>query len=165
MSQSTHEGAHIPVASDIMVRELVTLSEDTPILEAMDVLLKHNISGAPVLDPNGALVGMCSEYDCLRVLAAGQFYSDDHSQEGVVRDYMTKSFRTANASDDIYAIAQGFLQKKVRRLPILQDGALVGQISRRDVLKAMAAWAKQRAPSRHYPDYREPGDEVASRRH
>ena len=164
MAHAGHDQAHIPVASDIMTRDLVTLTPKTPIVDAMRILLQSNISGAPVVDDDGQLVGMCSEYDCLRVLAAGQFYSDDHREEGVVSDYMSKNFRTALASDDIYSVAQGFLQKKVRRLPILDDGALVGQISRRDVLRAMLKWGDSRATERRYPDYREPADEVAARR-
>ncbi len=154
----------VPTARDIMTTSLVTLDPDTSVFDAIRTLLRHRISGAPVVDSDGKCVGMFSELDCLRVLAAGEFYSDDHREEGVVSDYMTGLFRSLEPDRDIYSVAQFFLTHAVRRLPVLENGELVGQVSRRDVLAAMEDLGKKRATRRRYPDYREPAGDVGARR-
>lgn len=154
----------VPTASDVMTRALVVLTPQMPILDAARLLLKHGISGAPVLDACARMVGICSEYDCLRVLSTGAFYSDDHGAEGVVAHFMTTEFHATDPHQDVYALAQFFLTHGVRRLPVLEEGRLVGQVSRRDVLRAMVEFDESRLPRRHFPDYREPSEEVGARR-
>lgn len=157
---------HVPTAGEIMTRDLVTFSPDTEIFQAIRDLLKHEISGGPVVDDRGQLVGMLSELDCLRILSAGEFYSDDHREEGHVRDYMSQGCRTVEPGVDIYALAQYFQTHAVRRLPVLEGNALIGQVSRRDVLKAMELLGVQRTPNKQYPDYRAPSEQVGpARRH
>lgn len=162
--RETHH--HVPTAREVMTSSLVTLKPDMTVLSAIGVLLRHQISGAPVVDAEGHFVGMFSEFDCLRVLSAGEFYSDDHQEEGVVGDHMTAAARCQSVGPDvdIYSLAQHFLTHAVRRLPVLDDGDLVGQVSRRDVLAAMETLGRQRAPRKHYPDYREPSGDVGARR-
>ena len=158
------QGKRVPTAADIMQRKLVTLAPQTPIFDAVRLLLKNKISGAPVLGEDGTLVGICSELDCLRVLAAGEFYSDDHREEGCVADYMSTDFHTVAPHEDIYSLAQYFLTHAVRRLPVMEDGKLVGQLSRRDVLRAIEELGESRVQRKHYPDYREPSSEVGAKR-
>lgn len=155
---------HVPNAGMIMKKSLVTLRPEMPIAEAIRILLKNRISGAPVLDESGKLVGICSELDCLRVLAAGEFYTDDHHEDGRVSDYMSREFKTVGPHEDIYSLAHYFTTHAVRRLPVLQNGELVGQLSRRDVLRAMEEMAVERVTPRRYPDYREPSEDVGARR-
>ena len=109
-------------------------------------------------------MGVLSELDCLRVLAGGEFYSDDHREEGCVKDYMSSEFRSIAPDVDLYALAQFFLAHTVRRLPVLEHGELVGQVSRRDVLRAIEELGKSRIPKKRYPDYREPSEDVGARR-
>jgi CBS domain-containing protein len=153
-----------PTARDIMTTHLVTLAPTSSIFSAIRTLLKHRISGAPVIDADGKCVGMFSELDCLRVLAAGEFYSDDHREEGVVGDYMTSLYKSLDPDKDIYTVAQYFLTHSVRRLPVLEEGELIGQVSRRDVLAAMEELGKKRASRRRYPDYRKPAGDVGAKR-
>lgn len=164
MSFSNHSRQRVPTAAEIMRTKLITLSPELPIFDAIRVLLKNSISGAPVVDADGKLVGICSELDCLRVLAAGEFYADDHGEEGHVADYMSTNFQTVEPHDDIYRLAQFFLTHSVRRLPVMDGDELVGQLSRRDVLRAMEELGKQRSSRKHYPDYREPSADVGARR-
>ncbi len=146
----------ILTARDIMTRRLITLRPDMSIFEAIRVLLKNSISGAPVVGPSGDFVGMLSELDCLHVLASSEFHSDDHSGVGHVEVFMTQPGPTIEPELGIYAVAHKFFTHAVRRLPVLEDGRLVGQVSRRDVLKGIEKLRKERTPTR-YPDYRAPG--------
>jgi CBS domain-containing protein len=154
----------IPTARDVMTTALVTLHPDTTLFDAIRLMLKNQISGAPVLDETGHLAGMFSERNCLQVLTAGEFYSDDLREEGTVGNYMTQEFESVGPEIDIYSLSQRFLTHAVRRLPVLEDGELVGQVSRRDVLRAMEELGRARASRKHYPDYREPSEQVGARR-
>ncbi len=161
MTDSNH---HVPTAREIMTKSLITLTPDLSVFDAMRILVKKKISGAPVVDAEGKMVGMLSEADCLRVLAAGEFYSDDHREEGTVRDYMTEVFKFVGPGLDIYALAQYFLTHSVRRLPIMENDNLIGQVSRRDVLMAIEKLGVSRVRKRRYPDYVEPAKDVGARR-
>lgn len=160
----TRHAYPVPTAGTIMKKSLVTLTPEMPIAAAIRLLLKNSISGAPVLDEDGRLVGICSELDCLRVLAGGEFYTDDHREEGTVANYMSRAFRTVRLHEDIYSLAHYFLTHAVRRLPVIEDGELVGQLSRCDVLRAFEEMGADRATHRRYPDYREPSEDVGARR-
>jgi len=146
---------HVLTARDVMATSLVTLHPDTPIGEAIGTLLKNSISGAPVVE-GGALVGILSEHDCLRVFASGGFYAEMGSEAGAVRNYMTAPRRTVRPEEDLYALAHQFLHERVRRFPVVAGDRLLGQVSRRDVLAGIERMHLQRTPRKHYPDYREP---------
>jgi len=149
----------LPTAREIMTTRLVTVRPELPIFDAIRTLLKNQISGAPVVDAGGALVGVLSELDCLKVLANGEFYDDDHSEKGIVRDYMTSVTQAIDPETDVYTLAQYFLKHTVRRLPVVVRGSiLLGQISRRDVLRTIEELGNKRVRRKHYPDYREPMD-------
>ena len=128
--------APIPTAREIMTTQLVTLQPKTTVAEAIKTLLRHSISGAPVVDEDGALLGILSEFDCLRAIANEQFHSD-HDESGVVEDLMTRGGETIGPDSDLFQVAQTFVTLRVRRLPVLEDGRLLGQVSRRDVLRAL----------------------------
>lgn len=167
MSSTHHYGhahSHLPVARDMMSTTMVTLTPDMSVLEAVRLLLKHEVSGAPVVDPSGRLVGALSDIEALRVLAAGEFYSDDHREEGTVEICMTTEFRRASPEDDVYVLAQLFVTQPVRRLPVVEGETLIGQVSHRDVLRALEEIRRRRAPHPHYPDYREPSADVGAKR-
>lgn len=157
MPEASRTATHrVPTAQEIMVTSLVTFRPETPLPEAISVLLAKRISGAAVVDEEGFLVGMLSELDCLRVLSADEFYAGDQEM-GRVSDFMTQMAVTIAPDTDIYGIAHYFLTKGVRRLPVLDGGRLIGQVSRRDVLRLIEEMSRKRLSARkHYPDYREP---------
>lgn len=162
LKRSAH---HVPTAREIMSRKLVTFTPEMEIFVAIRTLLKNQISGGPVVDGEGRLLGMLSEVDCLRILSSGEFYSDDHREEGHVGDYMTVDCRTIEPGVDLYALAQTFQTHAVRRLPVVENGTLVGQVSRRDVLKAMEQLGARRSRTHSYPDYpRAPAEDVGAAR-
>ncbi len=146
----------MPTAQQIMVTSLVTFRPDTPIGEAIRVLLTKKISGAPVIDDEGRLVGVLSELDCLRVLSSDEFYAGEQEGQGRVESFMTRDCTTISPDTDVYGIAHYFLTEGLRRLPVVDRGLLVGQVSRRDVLGLIDRMSAKRTDRKHYPDYREP---------
>lgn len=122
------------LVADYMSRRVITLSPEQSVHDAISVLLEHKISGAPVVDENGQLKGMFSESDCLK----GALEASYHGTEiGPVSEYMTLDLQTVTGQTSILDAAEIFLADHRRRLPVVDDGKLVGQISRRDLLRAM----------------------------
>lgn len=118
---------------DYMSRRLVTFHRNDNVVSAMGVLLDKKISGAPVVDDEGNLVGMLSEVDLMSVLMQDSYYDESM---GIVADYMRSPVDTVEPDVDIYALAERFQKEHRRRYPVVLNGKLVGQISRRDVLRA-----------------------------
>lgn len=120
---------------EYMSASLVTLSPTTPILEAARRLVENRISGAPVVDHTGNLVGVLSEKDCMRIALQAGYHSE---VAGTVAEFMHGEVKTVDAERNIVDVAMMFIEDDYRRYPVMKDGRLVGQISRRDVLKALA---------------------------
>ena len=121
---------------DYMTASLVTFAPDTDVLQAIRLLIENGISGAPVLDKLGNLVGMRSEKDCLKV-AMDAAYHERHG--GKVEDFMTPNVVTVDADSSVLDVAKRFIDGYFKRYPVVKDNRLVGQISRRDILKAIKA--------------------------
>ena len=119
---------------DYMSGKLVTFTPDTDILDAIHELVHNRIAGAPVVDEFGTLVGMLSEFDCLDVVLKAGYHGEPG---GPVADLMTKEVETVEADMSIIDIAQLFMASGFRRYPVMKDNMLVGQISRKDVLRAL----------------------------
>lgn len=122
--------------ADIMATQLVTFTPDLNIHDAIRVLLDKRISGAPVVDTKGALVGVLSKKDGLKIVFSSQYHGD---RGGPVSEYMSAPVQTLDADLDLVSAAQHFLDSHFRRFPVLQAGRLVGQVSRCDVLEALSA--------------------------
>ena len=124
----------VPLVSDYMARDLITLSADMEINRAMNILLDRGISGAPVVDSAGRLMGVLSKKDCLKAALEASYYRDWGQP---VAKYMTKDVQTLHAGMDILTATNAFLNSVFRRFPVMENGRLVGQISRADALRAM----------------------------
>jgi len=123
---------------DHMATELVTVTPDTEIMRAVHLLVQHDISGMPVVEANARLVGILTERNCIDVaLQAGYF---DESG-GCVVDYMSSPVETVGPDDSLMDVADRFRQSSFRRFPVVEDGRLIGLISRRDVLTALRSGA------------------------
>ncbi len=119
------------VVRDFMTTLMVTLRQDMGIYEAIKILLKNKTSGAWVLDESKMLLGVLSEKDCLRIFANKAF---NQIPTGLVADYMSKSMKSLHPDDDLFKVAELFLKNPFRRLPVIEHGILIGQVSRYDVL-------------------------------
>ena len=127
---------------EYMTREVVSFTPDTLILDAVHTLVNRRISGAPVLDHQGNLVGMLSDIDCIKVALQTAYHGEDRG--GRVEQFMTPKVITVDANASVLDAAEILMHRKLRRLPVLERTRLVGQISRHDVLRAMDHLRPQR---------------------
>ena len=127
---------------DYMAAYVVTFNPDTDVLEAVNDLLQYRISGAPVVDEQHHIVGIVSEKDCLKAVLSAAYHDDLGVNVG---DIMTHKVETVDAEMSIVELAEKFLAENVRRYPVLEEGRLVGQISRRDILRAFVRFVNPRA--------------------
>ena len=119
---------------DCMTSKIITLSPDFQVSEAIRILLQHDITAAPVVDENGALMGIMSETDCLQ----GTLVSSYHSQgTGLVREQMTTDVKIASPHDDIISVYQHFMTHRAFRIPVVEDGIIVGMLSPKDLMSAV----------------------------
>ncbi|MCH7413627.1 CBS domain-containing protein [Belliella sp. R4-6] len=123
------------LVQDHMSTNLVTFQPDDSIDHVLDLLTKRKISGAPVIDQEGNLVGIISEVDCLKEIIKGK-YSNTPSFPGKVSEHMTTNVITMKPDLSLFDAAQQFLDKKIRRFPVMKDGKLVGQLSLSDIIRA-----------------------------
>ncbi len=123
--------------SQYMTKDLICFSPGTALANAIETLLQNKISGAPVVDAQGQLVGMLSEGDCLKGILTGSYFEEAGVRVG---DVMSEALYTLDVDTDIVKAAECFVERGLRRLPVLEEGRLVGQISRRDVLRAVRAF-------------------------
>lgn len=119
---------------DYMTKRLVTFRPETDLFEAIEALKTNGISGAPVVDANEQLVGLLSEGDCLDAIIKDIYYTE---AGGKVSDYMSTDVATISPQDDIVDVAVEFKKQGRKRFPVIDDGELVGQISQRDILRAV----------------------------
>ena len=126
------------LVDDFMTTHLATARPEMDLLALVDLLLIQGISGAPVVDQDGKLVGMISEQDCLRKILVGTYQGDIG---GRVEDAMTSPVETVKMGASIVEVAEQMLMTNRRRFPVVDlEGRLKGQISRRDLLKAVRAY-------------------------
>ena len=115
-------------ARDIMNRPVVSVDTDTTVREAVTVLTEHGFAAVPVVDDDGRVVGIFSESDGLR---AG------HRREDLVTTAMTTLVEATTPDTEIALIAERMLTHRLRSLPVVEEGQLVGMVARRDLLRAM----------------------------
>ncbi len=117
-----------------MASDLITFTPETNVLTAIRTLLKYKISGAPVVDESGWIIGILSEYDCLKPNLQSSYHNDMGT---LVKNCMSKEITTIKATASLMETAELFIKSGMRRLPVVENKKLIGQISRRDVLRAI----------------------------
>jgi len=144
------------LAKDIMTTEVVTVAPETTVADIADLLLKRNISGVPVIDSDGAVIGMVSEGDLMRRPESNtetrkrswwlemwrgspelaQEYTKSHGQRA--SDVMTKNVVTVGEETPVAEIARILEEKHIKRVPVLRDDKLAGIVSRANLLRGLA---------------------------
>jgi CBS domain-containing protein len=118
-------------AGAIMTSGLVTVRPDASIEEAIELVLREQVSGLPVLDEDGRLVGVITEFALLAIAY------DRRVKNHTVSQHMTRDLITVDVDDPVSRVADLCIVHRVRRVPVIKDGRMVGIIARRDVLRAL----------------------------
>jgi CBS-domain-containing membrane protein len=150
-------------AANVMTRNVITISSDASIREAIRLMLQHRISGLPVLDRNGSLVGIVTEGDLLRrteidtqprrarwlafLMGPGRLSEEyAHSSGRKVHEVMNTDVRTISEDTPLSEIVQTMEQHRIKRLPVVKDSKLVGIVARSNLLHALASVAREVRP-------------------
>lgn len=134
MPARTPVGDYKMLVKDYMSTRLTLLRPDMEIQHAVHVLLESRVSGAPVVDAGGALVGLLTERDCMKVVLNAAYH---HEYGGTVGELMVTDVEVMAPNDNIADAARRFYEQRYLRYPVLDGAALVGQISRSDVMRAL----------------------------
>jgi CBS domain-containing protein len=116
---------------DIMTTHVVAVHEDDNVDRAISLMVRHRISGLPVLNDQGEPTGIISEFDLLKLIC------DGGTERAKIRQYMSAGLFGVAEDDDWVSVADTFRAKRVRRLPVLRDGMLVGIVTRHDLMRAV----------------------------
>jgi CBS domain-containing protein len=121
----------IRCAADIMTSPVILAQEEMRLTEVIGLLLRWNISGLPVVNDAGKLVGIITEHDVMN------FAFDGQAAEATVGEAMSKDVMSFPPGVDIETLVNTYVSKRIRRVPIVEDGKVVGIVSRRDILREM----------------------------
>jgi CBS domain-containing protein len=153
-------------AADVMTQDIVTIAPNTSLVDAIQLMLKFRVSGLPVVDNSGRLVGLLTEGDLLhrvetgtdvprmgwlRALATRGYLADQyvHSHGRRVQDVMTRDVMTVTEDSPLADIVRVMESKRFRRVPVVSDDRLVGIVSRSDLVRVLGTLlAKQDIPDR-----------------
>ncbi len=124
---------------DYMTRHLLTFHVDTDLFSAIDRLLEHRVHAAPVVDEHGHLVGLLSADDCLKTIIDGAYYEE---VGGTVGASMLREVLSISPETDIMKACELLVRDGRRCLPVVENGHLVGQVSRHDLLRAVKQFAQ-----------------------
>ena len=137
---------YVPVARDIMITSVTVLKPEMKIFDAVSVLMRRWTSGAPVVDTTGKLVGMLSEADCMTLMSSAAVFGFPEGKR--VRDYMSDRVVCIEPHIDIFRISDLLMRNGFERVPVVKNGKLIGQVSRREILSGMERlrmeWARAR---------------------
>lgn len=122
------------IAADYMARKVIALQPEMSVHHAMRLLLDNDITGAPVIDERGNLVGILTERDIIGAIFRASYHKD---LGGRVDEYMVRDVQTIEAGMDIMGVVELFNKSPYRRFPVLDGTRVVGLLSRRDILRAI----------------------------
>src|SRR5262245_25439788 len=117
------------IIKTIMNTDVKFVRADTPIYDALDILEKEHVSGLPVVDEGGHVVGILTEKDVLELLI-----SKTTDVKNTVGDFMTREVICFQENDNVLDVCKFFIRSNIRRVPIVRDGKLVGIVSRHDMV-------------------------------
>ncbi|MGB1448986.1 MAG: CBS domain-containing protein [Flavobacteriaceae bacterium] len=125
------------LVKDIMTKNIICFTVEQSIHDVMKAFIKHKISGGPVIDENMQLIGIISEGDCMKEISDSRYFNMPILDKSVGH-FMTKEVETLPASLSLFDAASKFHSTGRRRFPVVENGNLVGQVSRKDIVIAAA---------------------------
>ena len=151
-------------AEDVMTRDVISIDPDSTVLQAARLMLQHHISGLPVIDKSGNLVGVLSEGDFLRrretrtekrrsrwlefLMGPGRIAAEySHSHGRRVSEVMTREVHNVDVSTPIEEIVDVMERYRIKRVPVLCGGLVVGIVTRSNLMHAMVSLARVAQPA------------------
>jgi len=122
------------LVKDYMSGDPLAFTPDMDVLDAIHQLIEHEMTGAPVVDNTGRVVGFLSEKDCIKTAVSASYHKE---KGGRVRELMSSNVITLEPDSSLMEAAEMFVASPYRCYPVVQEGKLVGQLSRRNVLRAL----------------------------
>jgi CBS domain-containing protein len=123
------------LVKDVMSKNLILFRPKETIHDVMIAFIKYKISGGPVVDKYGELMGIISEADCMKEISESRYFNMPILDKTVYH-FMTKNVETIEASTSIFDAASLFSKTNRRRFPVIDKKRLVGQVSRKDIVIA-----------------------------
>ena len=128
--------------SDHLIANPVKIASTTTIGEAARTIIDNKVSGVIVVDEHNKVEGMLSELDCLKSLLT-EIYNEGQVGKELVTTEMSTPVTYNKPEEDIISVAQGMLDQKQRRRPVIENGKLIGQITCRQLLSAIMAFGSK----------------------
>ncbi|MHC4636223.1 MAG: CBS domain-containing protein [Planctomycetota bacterium] len=125
-------------ANDIMTRTVITVCPEMPIYDAVRIFTDRNITGLPVVDANLNLIGLLNEKDVLKTM-----YATEDSPDKSVADFMTTDFISFDENATLIDLCDCFVEKDLRRVPVMENGRLAGIVSVSNVISAILKFKHQ----------------------
>ncbi len=130
-------------AKDIMTRNVTCIKKNTPVVDAIRLMSKKNITGIPVVEEDKTLIGILSEQDVLRL-----FHTYEDEKDRTVNDFMTQPAVHFEENESLRDVCYCLRGNSIRRVPVTSNGRVVGIISRSDILKCIIdLWDKYVVPT------------------
>jgi len=130
-------------AKDIMTRNVVCIKKDIPVVDAIRLMAKNNITGIPVVEDDMTLVGILSEQDVLRL-----FHTYEDEKDRTVNDFMTQPAVHFEEDELLLDVCYCLRDNNIRRVPVTSNGKVVGVISRSDILQCiLQLWDEDAVPA------------------
>jgi|TARA_B110000495_G_C22496449_1_gene305173 CBS domain-containing protein len=123
------------LVKDYMSKEVITFHKSDSIFEVKRVLLEKKISGAPIINKSGKLIGIISETDLMKQIVDSRYYNMPMSKTTVSK-YMTENVDSISPNETIFDAAEKFLRLKRKRFPVMVSNKILGIISRVDIIAA-----------------------------
>ena len=129
--------------NDCMRRKPMTIHVDANLVEAIEIIVEHKLTGLTVTDTDGHPVGILSELDCMQAILTA-IYNEGDPEHAMVRDAMCAELNVCKPTDSIVEVAQAMLSTRQRRRPVIEDGKLVGQVSSSNILWALMEHSRRK---------------------
>lgn len=125
---------------EVMTKQVICIERDTPIFEAIQLMVTNNVTGIPVVEDDMTLVGILSEQDVLRL-----FHTFDDEKDRTVNDFMTQPAIHFEQDEHLLDVCYCLRDNSIRRVPVTSDGKVVGVVSRSDILKCILQFSEESA--------------------
>ncbi|MHC4533909.1 MAG: CBS domain-containing protein [Planctomycetota bacterium] len=135
-------------AKDIMTRNVVCIKKNIPVVDAIRLMSKNNITGIPVVEDDMTLVGILSEQDVIRL-----FHTYEDEKNRTVNEFMTQPAIHFEEEECLLDVCYCLRDNSIRRVPVTSNGKVVGVISRSDILKCiLQLWDEDALPATSVPN-------------